>query len=294
MNTTFYKSLIMASGESLLLIAEIIPKKALNYNVRWTTSDESIVMVTGGKLPNNKIEAVLYGGNEGTAEVTALIKEYLVGLGNDFSDTIKVRVIPHNVFWCQTGGWFGEVNDGRKECARTAIATMVSLNLEMLFTPDQTIAGSTKITINGITDDEGYSSGQYYDYDVTNNGTHHGFNRYTFTTEQLILAAINYELSNGRVVVVHTNGAGGHWVTVTSTLTGQPATQFSDLIGIDPWFNGTSPPNPSVGSGDGSSNAEKSGVIHLLNAVKNQTDFHWAKNPNIDKFGYNMFTINFD
>lgn len=44
---------------------------------------------------------------------------------------------------------------------------------------------------------------------------------------------INNELANDRSIVVKTDYSGVHWVTVTGTVTGQKATQFSD-----PRYNG--------------------------------------------------------
>jgi len=279
MATSLPKSLVLSVGETRTISAKITPTDATNKSVIWSTCYNKIVMLSGGTLPGDKMELIVYAERPGETTVNARIVEFYEDLnaGRILEDSIKVKVVSSEAFWCQTGGWFGEGNNGNGECARTAVATMASINANATVYPSDVFLAkgiTNKVIING----QDYIRGNYGGYfsydDFIENGILDGFNGYLFSNNEQILEAINYELSNGRVVVVYTNGAGGHWVTVTGTITGQPATQFSDLIGIDPWFNGTSPPNPSVGSGDGSSNAEKSGVIHLLNAVDNQTDFH--------------------
>ena len=110
--------------------------------------------------------------------------------------------------------------------------------------------------------------------------------------------SFHYELSQDRAVVVQTNGSGRHWVTITKTKDGLNANEFKDFHGIDPWFNGTKPPNPNEGSGLGSKNSEKSGVIPLVNGVldlqNKPQDFIFRNNGEINKVGYCMFTFNFD
>ena len=77
---------------------------------------------------------------------------------------------------------------------------------------------------------------------------------------------VNNELANDRSVVVKTDYSGEHWVTVTGTVTGQKATQFSDLKGIDPWYNGT-------GNGSFYNNNPQYSGIFQLSQNENQT-FH--------------------
>lgn len=76
-------------------------------------------------------------------------------------------------------------------------------------------------------------------------------------------------MKNNRTVVVKTTVAGTHWVTVTGTKNGKPATSFDDFIGVDPWYNGNNENNPSPGTGTNSSSNKFSGVI-TLSSVSNQ------------------------
>ncbi|MCL2086121.1 MAG: hypothetical protein FWH05_00820 [Oscillospiraceae bacterium] len=184
-----------------------------------------------------------------------------------------------DVFWSQTGGWFvAENNTGARECARTAVATMASINTKSIVKPSDVAIECKEVSINGKTHARGGSmnAGAY-------KKEHKGYNIFTFADETKILDAINYELNNGRAVVVKTNGRSEHWVTVIKTTTGENATKFSELMGIDPWYNGGIPPNILVGDSS-SLNAEKSGIIVIEGATPGQTDF----------LDYRIMTINFD
>lgn len=82
-----------------------------------------------------------------------------------------------------------------------------------------------------------------------------------------------------------------HWVTVTGTVDGKPATSFDDLVGVDPWYNGNNTAHGgSVGIGGDACNASKSGVISL-----NKTCLGFMETTG-DKFpdGYRIVTFNVD
>lgn len=102
----------------------------------------------------------------------------------------------------------------------------------------------------------------YYD-----NCRKEGFRYYQFSNSDEVLTVVNNELANDRSVVVKTNYSGEHWVTVTGTVTGQKAAQFSDLKGIDPWYNGTGNNDPFY------NNDSRYNGIFQLSQNKNQA-FH--------------------
>lgn len=200
---------------------------------------------------------------------------------NNSSDAQKYQQALSDIeatYWCQTGGWEELSGDGSAECARTAIATMASINSGTILTPDDTVNDTLGMTVN----EEYYSRTTYYNYD-TNAGAAEGFSNYDLNSEEELIAAINNELKNNRSVVVHTNVSGGHWVTVTGTIDGQPAESFEDFIGVDPWYNGSNPNNPISGTGYNADDPNKSGVFQL-SIVSGQT-------LNSD---YRMMTFNID
>lgn len=172
-------------------------------------------------------------------------------------------------FWCQTAGWW--TDGGGDRCAQTAIATCASINTGETVKPNQVLEECKGISGNvrrNRIDDFGAS---YVTYSNTCNKT--GLKYYNFSSESDFLRAINNELSNNRSVVVKTTYDEVHWVTVTGTRDGRPAESFSDLIGVDPWFNGNNPNNASCASADdGAKVSALSGVIVLSNNA-NQT-FH--------------------
>lgn len=181
-------------------------------------------------------------------------------------------------FWCQTGGWSELSGDGSKECARTAIATMASINSGTIVTPNDTESEAAGITVNGKDYDRVTKT-----YNMST-GAVKGFGNYDFDSEEDLIDAINNELKNNRSVVVHTNAAGGHWVTITGTKNGKPATSFDDFIGVDPWYNGSNPNNPGTGTGNGATNVSKSGEVQLSKVNGNQ-QLH---------SDYRMMTFNID
>jgi hypothetical protein len=200
----------------------------------------------------------------------------------------RLSNINPDVFWHQKGGWSGFPNNGFDQCARTAIATMVSINTSSIITPNDVASRCTAVTINGETEKVSEDIyGSDYDYeDFITNGTRHGFNRYAFSNESELLFAINYELNQGRAVVVMTNGSGMHWVTVTGTVDGKSATSFEDLMGIDPWFNASNQNNENGGNNNTSQEDEnRSGIVKLYKALDTQTAFHG---------NLRIFTFNFD
>lgn len=169
-------------------------------------------------------------------------------------------------FWCQTGGW--DFSNPQKQCGRTAAATMASINSGYTVTPNDTIGngnGLTAIKVNGREIKLNDNAGTYN----VNTGPIAGLNKYNCGSEAGVVAAINNELQNGRSVLVKTTVSDGHWVTVTGTLNGKPAESFDDFVGVDPWYNGSNPNNPSTGTGSGSTNANRAGIIQLSD-VSNQ------------------------
>lgn len=174
-----------------------------------------------------------------------------------------------NAFWCQTGGWSGLSGNGSAECARTAVATMATINLGVTITPNDTTRneyGLSGVYINSNDYITYNSSAGTYN---TNTGPTNGLNRYTCGSESGVCAAINNELREKRSVLVKTTVSGMHWVTVTGTMNGSPATSFNDLMGVDPWYNGANPNNPTTGVGVGSTNPDRAGVIQVSD-VANQ------------------------
>lgn len=171
-----------------------------------------------------------------------------------------------NAFWCQTGGWSELPNDG--QCARTAAATMASINTDYTVTPNETTGD-----INGLSGI--YIDGKYYKYSNEgrkyniNSGADIGLNRYTYDNERDLISSVNNELALGRSVIVKTTVSGEHWVTVTGTQNGHSAVSFDDFIGVDPWYNGNNPGNCTQGTGQGSRRNDREGVIQL-SKVKNQ------------------------
>lgn len=169
-------------------------------------------------------------------------------------------------FWCQTGGW-EELPDS-DQCGRTAAATMASINSGYTVTPNDTTGnayGLTGIKVNGREIELNDNAGTYN----VNAGPKAGLNKYNCGSESGVIAAINNELKNGRSVLVKTTVSGRHWVTVTGTLNGKPAESFDDFVGVDPWYNGSNPNNPLPGTGSGSTNADRAGIIQLSD-VSNQ------------------------
>jgi len=172
-----------------------------------------------------------------------------------------------NCFYCQTGGWSDLPNNGVQSCTRTAAATMASINSGYTVTPNDTNGPSDNLTgiyVNGSKNELKYS-GTY----STSTGADVGLHRYSCGSENGVIEAINNELKNGRSVVVKTTVAGEHWVTVTGTVDGNLADSFDDFVGIDPWYNGENPGNPSMGTGSGATNPNRAGVIQLSD-VNNQ------------------------
>jgi hypothetical protein len=198
----------------------------------------------------------------------------------------RLSNINPDIFWCQTGGWFGTGNDGSGECARTAIATMTSINSSSVVKPNDVAGRAANVTINGITHDrseDNYGSNYNFD-DFLENGMRDGFNGYIFSSIEDLMHVVNHELNNDRAVVVRTlfqrpNGNWEqHWVTVTGideTISVPPNKLFDALMGIDPWFNGSNSNNPNeTGSGDSSNDETRSGIVHLSNTLKYQ-DFYF-------------------
>lgn len=169
-------------------------------------------------------------------------------------------------FWCQTGGWSNLPDGG--QCARTAAATMASINSGYTVTPNDTtgdLSGLTAVSVNRTTINYDYNASTY----SISEGPVQGLKLYNCGSKEGTIAAINNELKNGRSVLVKTTVSGEHWVTVTGTLDGKPASQFSDFVGVDPWYNGSNPNNPSQGTGSGATNPNRAGVIQLSD-VTNQ------------------------
>lgn len=169
-----------------------------------------------------------------------------------------------STYWCQTGGWSNLSGDGRTECARTATATMASINSNSIVTPNDTQSQVLGVTVNNKT----YSRNTGGSYNITS-GAGNGLYSYDLSSSKDLINAVNNELMNNRSVVVKTTVAGEHWVTVTGTKNGKPAKSFDDFIGIDPWYNGSNPENASSSTGNGSTRADRSGVISL-STVTNQ------------------------
>lgn len=189
-------------------------------------------------------------------------------------------------FWCQTGGWSNLSGNGSKECARTASATMASINSGTVVTPNDTGSAMQSVTVNGTQ----YTRLNNYAHNYsTTNGAGSEFRCYGFGTEDELLDAINTELSNNRSVIVYVSTLSSgteHWVTVTGTVDGKPAESFSDLMGVDPWYNGNNTANGgSTGTGNGACNASKSGVIALSTTC---SGFRYDSN------GYKIATFNLD
>lgn len=193
-------------------------------------------------------------------------------------------------FWCQTGGWSNLKGDGSSECARTASATMASINSGSVVTPNDTGSQMTSVSVN---DTVYQRTGDYAHNYNTVNGATQGFHAYGFDTTSDLLAAINTELSQNRSVAVKvtTNTGSEHWVTVTGTVDGKPANSFSDLKGVDPWYNGNNTANGgSVGTGSYACNLSKSGVISLSTTC---SGFRYTSGDYYPS-GYRMVTFNID
>ena len=293
----------LIQGKKAMLIAETIPAVTEYKDVLsliWESNYPDIVECTSEKT-DGQFSQMIQAKKLGTAIITVTITIGVAmdtphAYSNSFSASCEVTVSPGHlssinpdVFWCQTGGWENFPNDGYNQCARTAVATMASINSDSVVTPNDTGTDCVSVKVKGIPynragfDGEGVSS-NYNLNDFKNADKQKGFNYYTFNNESEILYAINYELNNGRAVIVKTNGRDQHWVTVTDTTTGKDATCFADLMGIDPWYNGFKPPNPQIGTGNQSTDENKSEVIQLINGVQNQTDF----------LGYRIMTFNID
>lgn len=163
-------------------------------------------------------------------------------------------------FWCQTGGWWEDEGiTGSNRCSYAAIATCASINLGATVKPNEVNYGCKGFLSDAVARGrKNYSGSQYFSTCNVKAQKH-----YTFSNEKDILAAINNELSNNRSVVVKTDFAGEHWVTVTGTVDGKPAESFDDLIGVDPWCNADNPNNPTQSNYYDADNRECSGVFKL-------------------------------
>jgi len=76
MATSLPKSLILSVGETRTITANISPTDATNKRVVWDTSDDKIVMLSGGKMHDGSDEVYLYAGIPGEATVNARILEF--------------------------------------------------------------------------------------------------------------------------------------------------------------------------------------------------------------------------
>ncbi|MCL2108939.1 MAG: Ig-like domain-containing protein [Oscillospiraceae bacterium] len=305
-STNLDSAVELKAGSTALLCSDIPAGEIAARNPIWRTSNDRVVKIHEfalwlRPLNSGKTEVNIYAAGVGKADVTLSFND-LYNDGRSHEERIMINVLPGrlipanpDVFWCQTGGWEIQNRPLAQECARTAVATMASLNTGFKVTPNKVTEEVTNVEIDG--QDYGLVS-HYNSYDV-NTGAHQGFNRYTFSDKAQILSAINCELDKDRAVVVRTNGttAEMHWVTVTETKDGKTAKSFADLMGIDPWYNGTNPPNDAISPHLNKYNLHKNGVITLTEAFDNQTDFLWGLNPNLSEpnnVGYCMFTVNFD
>ncbi|MCM1334928.1 MAG: hypothetical protein NC084_09940 [Bacteroides sp.] len=187
----------------------------------------------------------------------------------------RLNNISPEVMYCQTAGWWESPIDGSNRCSYTAIATAASINLGTSIKPNQVTDGCNKFDNGSVKMDRWKKEGslatistvqEYYD-----KCQEKGFRYYRFSSSDKVLDVINNELANDRSIVVKTDYSGEHWVTVTGTVNGQKATQFSDLKGIDPWFNGTGNKDAS-GNIIYNNNPSYSGVFQL-SQNSNQT-FH--------------------
>lgn len=155
-------------------------------------------------------------------------------------------------FWRQTGGW-GFENEGKQSCMRTATATLVSINSGVNVEPTDVTYGVDEVKVNGniIERNENKTSNDYA------NGVESGLTLYTLNNQTDLINAVNNELKNNRAVMVKTKTNSGydHWVTITGTKNGKPATSYNDLVGVDPWYNGGNSHNPQSGILDSSSSA---------------------------------------
>ena len=209
---------------------------------------------------------------------------------SDYYSYNNAKEYIEGTFWCQTGGWSGLSGDGSTERARTASATMASINSGSIVTPNDTGAAMTSVTVDGSV--YAISGGYAHNYSTVN-GAAQGFHSYGFSSQSDLLSAINTELSQNRSVAVKvtTNTGVQHWVTVTGTQDGKPAESFSDLMGVDPWYNGNNTANGgSTGTGNGACTASKSGVIALSTTC---SGFRYSQNDNYPA-GYRMVTFNVD
>lgn len=213
-----------------------------------------------------------------------------IGGYSDYNSYNNAKKSIEETFWCQTGGWEKLSGDGSSECARTALATMASINSDSVVTPDKTGANMTSVRVYGYLYKE---KGDYnYNYD-TNNGAEKGFHTYGFKEESDLISAINTELSQKRSVEVKVTTKSGrdHWVTVTGTKSGRQANTFSDLIGVDPWFNGNNTAHGGKeGTGDYSTDIDRSGVINLESTC---SGFCYTVDKTYPK-GYRIATFNID
>lgn len=155
----------------------------------------------------------------------------------------RLNNISPKVMYCQTAGWWGNEDTGKKRCSCTAIATTASVNLGVTVKPNQVAKDCTSITADSLQmsrirmDKNGTQKNIVQDY--YDHYQEKGFRYYQFSKPEEVIEVVNNELANDRCVVVKTTYVGEHWVTVTGTVNGQKATQFSDYMGIDPWYNGT-------------------------------------------------------
>jgi len=87
-------SLTLLDGETRTITAKIKPYDATNKLVMWNTSDNKIVMLSGGKTPDDSYEVTLYAGTQlGTAEVKAIVYEFpYLEEGKKFENAITVKV----------------------------------------------------------------------------------------------------------------------------------------------------------------------------------------------------------
>ena len=270
------------------------PNELVNTDV-FESSNESETVAAAGIYSRIAIK----GNNDGASEVSTVQLSSNTSTTVNYYDVIKYRAAKkagatllsngsiympsqsasslyqaeynriQGTFWCQTGGWSNLNGDGSQECLRTASATMASINSGYTVTPNDTTGNSnglTGITVNGHYVSYNSAAGTYN----PTSGPATGLNKYNCGNEDGVISAINNELKNGRCVLVKTAVSGQHWVTVTGTIDGKPAESFDDFVGVDPWYNGSNPNNPTTGTGNFSSKAAYSGVFQLSN-VTNQT-----------------------
>jgi hypothetical protein len=212
---------------------------------------------------------------------------------NDYTKYNNAKRSIEETYWCQTGEWENLSGDGSQECARTALATMASINSDSVVTPNKTTANMNSVRVYGYPYpvEGGYS----YNYNAVN-GSDIGCHTYGFKNESDLLEAINTELSQKRSVEVKVTTKATermHWVTITGTKDGKQAKSFRDLMGVDPWYNGENIAHGGHrGTGKGSTESSNSGVIRLSTTC---SGFRYTNEDDDDyPEGYRMVTFNVD